>query len=179
MLSLICERYLSDENVTWCNLIWIFIRSRECRVKQSGSWLSLINNVNMNLIEKIHHTSSIHHYPPQCCTTRQKLEAKGSHQPSSSATPLAPHQSANFIQNLCPHVQHPFRVIPALHVILGHTVHKCWIEIESPLVCQMQLLNPAHVQLIWSTSVRRCWFIGVEQTTCLPPSLAIYRIIQN
>ena len=126
-----------------------------------------------------HRTSSIHDYPPQCCTTCQKLEAKGSHHPSSSATPLASHQSVNFIQNLCPHVQHPFWVISALHVILGHTVHECRIEIKSPLVCQRWLLNPAHVQLIWSTSVRRCWFIEVEQTTCLPPSRAIYRIIQN
>ena len=115
-----------------------------------------------------HHTSSIHHYPPQCCTTRQKLEAKRSHHPSSSATPLASHQSANFIQNLCPHVQHPFWVIPALHVILGHTVHKCWIEIESPLVCQRRLLNPAHVQLIRSTSVA---VAGPSEWNKLPVSL--------
>ena len=126
-----------------------------------------------------HHTTSIHHYSPQGCTTRQKLEAKVSHHPSSSTTPLASHQSANFIQNLCPHVQHPFRVMSALHVILGHTVHKSRIEIEFLLVCQRWLLNPVHVQLIWSTSIRRCWSIGVEQTTCLPPSRAIYRIIQN
>ena len=104
---------------------------------------------------------------------------KSLYYPSSSATPLASHQSANFIQNLCPHVQHPFRVISALHVILGHTVHKSRIEIESPLICQRRLRNPAHVQLIWSTSVRRCWSIGVEQSTCLHPSRAIYRIIQN
>ena len=51
--------------------------------------------------------------------------------PSSSATPLASHQSANLIQNLCPHVQHPFRFMSALHVILGHTVHNSRIEIES------------------------------------------------
>ena len=126
-----------------------------------------------------HHTSSIHHYPPQCCTTRQKLETKGSHHPSSSATPLASHQSANFIQNLCPHVQHPFRVMSALHVILGHTMHNSRIEIESPLVCQRRLCNSAHVQLIWSASVRRCWSIRVEQSTCLHPPRAIYRIIQN
>ena len=112
-------------------------------------------------------------------TTRQKLEAKGSHHPSSSATPLASHQSANFIQNLCPHVQHPFRVISALHVILGYTVHKSRIEIDSPLVCQRRLRNSAHVQLFWSTSVCRCWSIRVEQSTCFPPSRAIYRIIQN
>ena len=37
----------------------------------------------------------------------------------------------------------------------------------------------SYVQLIWSTSVRRCWSIRVEQSTCLPPSRAIYRIIQN
>ena len=70
------------------------------------------------------HTSSIHHYPPQCCTFRQMIEAKRSHHPSSLATPLASHPSANFIQNLCPYFQHPFRVISALHVILGHAVQK-------------------------------------------------------
>ena len=101
-----------------------------------------------------HHTSSIYHYPPHCCTTRQKLAAKGSHHPSSSATPLASHQSANLIQNLCPHVQHPFRIMSALYVILGHTVHNSRIEIESPIICQKRLRNSAHVQLIWSTSVR-------------------------
>ena len=52
-------------------------------------------------------------------------------------------------------------------------------RIKSLLVCQRRLRNPAHVQLIWSTSVRRCWFIRVEQSPGLPPSRAIYRIIQN
>ena len=77
------------------------------------------------------HTSSIHHYPPQCCTFRQTIEAKRSHHPSSLATPLASHPSANFIQNLCPYFQHPFRVISALHVILGHARAK--VESRSSL----------------------------------------------
>ena len=68
--------------------------------------LLLLDYCNSILI----HTSSIYPSPPQCCMTHQKLEAKGSYHPSSSATL---HQSTNFIQNLCPHVQHPFRVISA------------------------------------------------------------------
>ena len=56
---------------------------------------------------------------------------------------------------------------------------KSRIEIESLLVCQRRLRNPAHVQLIWSTGVRRCWSIRVEQSPSLPPSRVIYRIIQN
>ena len=48
------------------------------------------------------------------------IVAKRSHHPSSLATPLASHQSANFIQNLCRYFEHPFRVISALLVILGH-----------------------------------------------------------
>ena len=52
------------------------------------------------------------------------IEAKRSHHPSSLATLLASHPSANFIQNLCPYSQRPFRVISALHVILGHAVQK-------------------------------------------------------
>ena len=78
-----------------------------------------------------HHTSSNNHYPPQCCTTRRKLEANGSYQPRFSATPLDFHQSTNFIPNLCPHVQHLFRIFSVLHFLLGHTVHKSRIEIES------------------------------------------------
>ena len=72
-----------------------------------------------------------------------------------------------------------FNIHSTLHVILGQTVHKSRIEIESPLIFQRRLRNPAHVRLIWLTSVRRCWSIRVEQSACLPPSRAIYRIIQN
>ena len=39
--------------------------------------------------------------------------------------------SMNYIQNLCPNVQHPFWVNSALHVILGHTVHKSRIKIDN------------------------------------------------
>ena len=56
---------------------------------------------------------------------------------------------------------------------------KSRIEIESLLVCQRRLRNPAPVQLIWSTGVCRCWSIRVEKSPGLPPSRVIYRIIQN
>ena len=85
--------------------------------------LDYCNSILINLPDTTLHLYTMY-YPPQCYTTRQMFEAKGSHQPSSSATPLASHQSSNFIQNLCPHVQLPFRVISALNVILGHAVHK-------------------------------------------------------
>jgi hypothetical protein len=49
---------------------------------------------------------------------------------------------------------------------------KSRIEIESLLICQRRLRNPAHVQLIWSTCVCRCWSI---QSPCLPPSRVIYQ----
>ena len=60
------------------------------------------------------------------------------------------------------------------HVQLINPAH---VQLINP--AHVQLINPAHVQLIWPTSVRRCWSARVEQTTCLPPSRAIYRIIQN
>ena len=68
------------------------------------SRLDYCNSILINLPDTTLHpyTTTLH----SAARTRQKHEARGSHHPSSSATPLASHQSTNFIQNLCPHVQH-------------------------------------------------------------------------
>ena len=140
------------------------------------SRLDYCNSILINLPDTTLHLYTMH-YPPQCCTTRQMFEAKGSHQPSSSATSLAFPSKREF---------HSKSVSSCSTSIPGHLRVTChpWScraqsRIESLLVCQRRLRNPAHVQLIWSTGVRRCWFIRVEQSPGLPSSRAIYRIIQN
>ena len=140
------------------------------------------NSIMINLPDTTLHQSSIFHKPLSSTVLHDSSKAwsQGITSPQlfgnySTGFPSKREFHSKSVSSCSTSIPGHIRV----HVILGHTVHNSRIEIESPLICQRRLRNPAHVQLIWSTSVRRCWSIQVEQSTCHHPSRAIYRIFQN
>src|SRR6218665_3404469 len=95
------------------------------------------------------HTTTLILGSTHCCSSNKRSQSQKPYHTYTETTALASHPSPNRIQNLPPHVSHPF---PNLYIII-HVIHGCALVCfqvhRTPIIHAWGFCSNSHKSEVW------------------------------
>src|SRR6218665_1086438 len=94
------------------------------------------------------HTTTLILGSTPCCSSNKRSQSKRPYHIYTETTALASHPCPNLIQNLPPHVSHPFPKLSIIHAIHGYAM-LCFQVQRTPIIHARRFCNNSNKSEVW------------------------------